>query len=49
MVLESVDSIVDDWLDTLADKLDVAELWDVTDDGVDTAVVVRDSVVTLAV
>jgi hypothetical protein len=47
VVLESVDSIVDDWLDTLADELDVAELWDVTDVGRDAVVVVTigDSVV----
>ena len=42
-----MDSIVDDWLDTLADELDVVELWDVTDVGVDAVVVVTigDSVV----
>lgn len=51
VVLETVGSIVDDWLHVLSDQLDVVELWDVTDVGTEVVgvVAIEDSVVALEV
>lgn len=49
MVLETVDSNVDVWLDVLPDELEIVELWDVTEIGTDVVVATEDSVVTIEV